>query len=629
MIGTLIDKAIGAVSPMRGLQRAQARRVLQRHYYGAESNRLTSHRTPQNRSADGEMMGPWGADALRAWSRMLVRDNAYAWGVVDTIVSSVVGCGIIVESNVETSGGEDAESINDRRDKTFRQWSEVCDINGQYDFNELQQIAQREIVEAGEVLVHCVDVPLVYRGISRPVPLAIELIEADRLATDRDTLRRREDGVKIVRGVEIDELGKPVAYWVYPDHPSDSGSFRQSPVRLPAANVLHLFRRDRVGQTRGVSWFAPVVGWLRDMGTYLENELQASAVASCFTAAIKTHSPANLLGTPGGDSDSSDSDGNTYDFLQPGAIMHLRPGEEIDFGSPGRPNSGAEPWISLMLRGIAVGTGLSYETVARDYSKTTYSANRASQLEDRRRFRSWQRYLKTRLCQPVWDRFCEAAAIAGIDGFPTMAELLEDRAKHVPVSLQATGWEWVDPTKEQQASEAAVSALQSTYQDELGSKGKNWRDVFRQRAKEEAFRESLGLDLPRTNDALRAEMKSRLAKADLDLEEALASAEESEALAAETGEQLSEVEAGVTTTLTLNGQQILAAIDVLEKLNKKTLAEEAAIELLVAVGLPREDVEVMVKTQSSVDPPEESVPAVAPAAPVQQQPMEVASAEAT
>ena len=486
MIGSVVDSLVGVFSPVRAVQRQQARRVLKRSYAGAETNRLTANKKPRNQSADVEAGGPWGADTLRAWSRMLVRDNAYAWGVVDTIVSSVVGNGILTQSNLP-----DNEELNERRDDLFNDWARNCDVNGVLDYHSLQSLAQREIVEAGEVLVHMVTMPQGERGIRRPVPFALELIEADRLAADYDTLAKMDNGNRIVRGVELDPLGKPIAYHVYPNHPTDVGVTRQLPVRLPAANVLHLFRRERVGQSRGVSWFAPVVSWLRDLGTYLENEMVASAISSCFTAAIKTKTPVSMLGADGGD--TQDDAGNTYDYIQPGQIMHLQPDEDISFGAPGRPNSGAEPWISLMLRGIAVGTGLSYETVARDYSKTNYSSNRASQLEDRRRFRAWQLYLKHQLCEPVWHRFCEAAAMSGNPDFPTTTELLNNSYKAVPVQFQSTGWEWVDPTKEQAASEAAINANQSTLADELGAKGKNWRKVLMQRAKEQEFIDELGL----------------------------------------------------------------------------------------------------------------------------------------
>ena len=94
----ILDKVVGYISPHAGLRRAQARQLLKRAYQGAEANRLTNHKKPRNLAADSELMGPFGADALRAWARALVRDNAYAWNVVDTIVSNIIGDGITAQS---------------------------------------------------------------------------------------------------------------------------------------------------------------------------------------------------------------------------------------------------------------------------------------------------------------------------------------------------------------------------------------------------------------------------------------------------------------------------------------------------------------------------------------------------
>lgn len=494
MIGKALDNFIGALSPQWGVKRTKARKLM-RAYAGAESNRLTNNARPKNQAADSELMGPYGADALRAWSRKLVRDNAYAWGVVDTIVSSVVGCGMTAQSMLETDDGVDVEDVNFLRDDSWDRWTDVCDINGQYTFVEMQRMAQREIVEAGEVLIHMVTTPAKeFRGISRPVPFALELVEADRLAADKDTYAiARDGGKRIVRGVELDELGKPLAYWIYPDHPQAPQAWNRDPIRVEAKNVLHLFRRDRIGQSRGVTWFAPVVSWLRDLGVYVENELQASAVASCFGVAIKTEGSFPGLSGESTEPDSVDDNGNSFEYLEPAMVARLRPGESIESINPGRPNSASEPWINLMLRGIAVGTGLSYEVVARDYSKTNYSSSRTSQLEDRRRFRCWQMYLIQHLCKPVRAKFAEAAALAGVPHFPTMAELLADRHSADPVEWQTPEWEWVDPQNEQKASQASIDGLQSTYQTELGSRGRNWRQVFHQRAKEERLKDQLGL----------------------------------------------------------------------------------------------------------------------------------------
>jgi lambda family phage portal protein len=496
MIGETIDKVVGVFSPLAQLRRMQARKVM-RSYQGAESNRLTGNKRPRNQAADQELLGPYGADAMRSWARSLVRDNAYAWNVVDTIVSNVIGDGITAQSTYETEEGEDIEDANDIRDKTFSEWCEVCDINGELTFSEIQALVQREVVEAGEVLVRLIKTSgKEYRGISRPVPLAIELIEADRVSLNHDTFTvraSRESGNRIIRGIELDEKGKPIAYWIYPEHPNSPYTVKnQLPERVPANEILHLYRKDRVGQSRGISWFAPIMSQMRDLATYVDNELQASAVASCFTVFIKSDNPTGSLLAPEGE-DTIDSNGNQLDHIEPGIVTRLAQNEDVSFANPGRPNSASEPWINLMLRGISAGTGTNYEAVAKDFSKTSYSSSRTSKLEDRPRIKRWQNHMVWHFCQPVWDEFMNAAARQGLDGFPSSTELLEDRRAVSPVEWQLPEQEWVDPAGEQSAAYDAISAYMSTYQDELGSRGRSWRATFYQAAKEKKLRMKLGL----------------------------------------------------------------------------------------------------------------------------------------
>jgi lambda family phage portal protein len=496
----ILDKVIGYFSPLAGLRRAHARATLNRTYQGAEANRLTNHKRPKNQAADQELMGPFGADALRAWARALVRDNAYAWNVVDTIVSNVVGDGITAQSVYETDEGEDVEDVNDYRDKIFTEWCEVADINGELTFAEIQILALREMAEAGEVLIRKISTPnKTYKGITRPVPFALELIEADRLSLERDTFTTRvnkENGNRVIRGVELDDKGKPVAYWIYPEHPNSPYTVHnQIPEQINASEIIHLYRKDRVGQTRGVSWFAPVMSWMRDLGIYVDNEIQASAVASCFGVAIKTDTPLGSLMAPNGE-DNTDHTGNSLEYLEPAMVVRLKPGESVESINPGRPNSASEPWINLMLRGICAGTGTNYEAIAKDFSKTSYSSSRSSKLEDRSRYKRTQNYIVHHLCLPVWDEFCNAAARAGLDMFPTSTELLEDRRKVAPVEWQLPEQEWVDPMSEQQAAESSLKSFTNTAQNVLGSRGLSYRSVYYQAAKERKLRLKLGLLTP-------------------------------------------------------------------------------------------------------------------------------------
>jgi len=264
--------------------------------------------------------------------------------------------------------------------------------------------------------------------------------------------------------------------------------------------------------------------------------------------------------------------------MEPGAFFYLRPGEDISMINPTRPNSGAEPWIALMLRGIAVGTGLSYEIVARDFSQTNYSSNRASQLEDRRRFRQWQSYLKNHLCQPVWDRFCQAAALIGNPWFPSMALIEEDCRRYCPVDIQPTSWEWVDPATEQSSTQAAITAFQSTYSDELGSLGRNWRHVFYQRAKEERLLKKLGLVSP--NAAIAAGAKE---------ENAIATNEEANAAVkqAATGEM-----ASVSTLQFKRNRKAIETI--LSELAEGKTSENKARVYLASIGLTQTSIDALI-----------------------------------
>jgi len=72
-------------------------------------------------------------------------------------------------------------------------------------------------------------------------------------------------------------------------------------------------------------------------------------------------------------------------------------------------------------------------------------------------------------------------------------------------------------------------------------------------------------------------------------------------------------DAGVSTDLTLNGAQITAAVDVMVQLRQQILVPEDAIELLVAVGIPRPKAAMIVSRTKSKPPLEAAELAKAPA----------------
>jgi len=490
MIGESIDHVLSWFAPAQAARRAYARRVYRRSYEGAKSDRTNSNWRPANQSADSELLND--ANVIRARARDLVRNNAYARGVINALVRNVVGCGIVPQARIQTSEDKPIERLNDQAEALFERWAKVADASGRLTFWDIQRLCYREMLEAGECLVHFTTID---DDRSRPLSLALELIEADRLADDYLTMRRVSvaNGNELRRGVEVDALGRAVAYWLYPGHPQDLTTGYVTPIRRPAAEFLHLYRQDRIGQSRGVSIFAPLVSWLKNLGYYMDNELQASAVSSCFTAAITTMAgPADGGLLAADESDSSDTDGNTFEYLQPGMVARLMPGESIETINPSRPNSQADAWINLMLRALSVGAGLSYERLARDYTKTNYSSARASDLEDRKEFKAEQEYLEYHLIGPVWQRFIEEAVLQQKLDIPA-EELVAQYDRYTHHVYQPNGWEWVDPVKEATASQIALQSNLTTLADELGQRGRDLVDTLKQRKREKELLAEYGL----------------------------------------------------------------------------------------------------------------------------------------
>jgi capsid protein len=86
------------------------------------------------------------------------------------------------------------------------------------------------------------------------------VLESDHLDTARTGII---DGVPTLQGIALGEAGEPVGYWLHRVHPGASwllprGATWLSSERIPACDVLHVYRKRRPGQLRDVSWLAPV-----------------------------------------------------------------------------------------------------------------------------------------------------------------------------------------------------------------------------------------------------------------------------------------------------------------------------------------------------------------------------------
>lgn len=406
-----------------------------RAYDGAAVNRLTDGWTALNTSADSEILT--SLRVLRARSRQLVRDNPYAKQAVRLIVNNVIGTGIGMQGQVANARGALVDAVNSNIESGWDRWTqrETCHTGGLLSFSDIERLIVSQLVTAGEAIVRKVRAP--FGG--GKVPLALEVIEADRLM-DQWQSARAPNGNMIRLGVEVDEWHRPVAYWFYPKHPGDYQFSTFDPakfVRIDAQDIIHLYIIDRWPMTRGEPWFHAALRTLHDVGGYEEAEVVKARASANIVGFIKAPEPL----TPDGI-----QSGRQVLNTEPGTWQTLLPGEDVAGFNTASPNAAIDPFLRYMLRKIAVGVGVSYEGLSRDYSQSNYSSSRLALLDDRDLYRVIQGWLIKTFRQNIHREFMDAAALVG--EVKVGNDYFSNTEKWSAVRFKPRGWSWIDPAKE-------------------------------------------------------------------------------------------------------------------------------------------------------------------------------------
>jgi capsid protein len=445
---TWLDRAIAFVSPRAGLSRLRARTaagmLAQRHYEAAAVGRRTQG---WNKTAgDANAVVGAAATSLRNVARDLVRNNGYAESAVTTIVDHVVGWGIVPNPRPR----------NKPALETWKAWADstTCDADGQHDFAGLQKLALRTVVEAGEVII-------------------------------RRRIRRPEDNlplpIRIVNGVELDAIGRRVAYWLFLEHPGSNLSTGKASERVPAENVLHVFRQDRPGQVRGISWFAPVLLRFKDLDDYEDATLMKQRIAACLAVII---SDPDGTSTPLGTVDAAAA---TVDSIEPGMILN-RQGGSVEVIQPPAVREYSD-FTRTQYRAIAAGLGISYEDLTADFSNVNFSSARMARLRHWARVEDWRwRIVIPQLCVPVWGWVMQAAAIMS----RPVAAAADWTAPPLPM---------IEPGAEALADQRAIRSGLKTLPEALRERGYDPEAVLDEISKTNATIDRLGLILdsdPRT-----------------------------------------------------------------------------------------------------------------------------------
>ena len=461
-----------------------------RMYAAARNTRQTNgFGSGGNSSADSELHA--SLPMMRSRTRQMVRDSSYAKNAKRTVVGNVIGAGVGMQAQVGTTRSTLNERVNSAIEAAFGEWAaaDSCHTGGKLHFNDLERAAFGQIFDAGEVLVRMHYRPF---GMSK-VPLALELIEPERLAHDVAPPGPHATDGDVRMGVEVDEFHRPIAYWIRSIHPGDVrmkvGAVDRFE-RVPASDIFHLYTVDRWPQTRGEPWLHTALRKLDELNEYTGLELSAARGSAAYFATITTPEEENPLTT------DDEADGKPVMDLEPLTIQELAPGEKLDFHAPNRPNSALDPFMRAMLREVAAGAGVSYESLSRDYSQSNYSSSRLALIDDRELWRVFQQWWLRSFRLPLHRKWLQQAVLArAIDGVSPSAYAV-DPAKFEAVRFKPRGWSWIDPTKEVKAYKEAIAAGLTTLSDVISATGggQDIEDIVKTRRRELDLLAEVGIE---------------------------------------------------------------------------------------------------------------------------------------
>lgn len=325
-----------------------------------------------------------------------------------------------------------------------------------------------------------------------------------------------DNGNKIVDGVEIDEKGMHVAYYIR----KESGDEERIQARDDEGNLYAwlCYADDcRISATRGYSPLGAIMQKMSNIGKYTENEVLASTINSKICATIDHNE--NSLGTPILKNSLNSSrlkadKGPAVSFenktllqkaitqlrkLTGGIVLNMPQGQKLNVYDTKRPNLNYGNFLDANTKYIYASMGIPYEVVLMVF-QNNFSASRASL----KMFEVILENLRLNVViygwyQIVYEQFFEIEVLKGNINAPKFIELKlsSGYAQNAYLKCRFIGLPipHIDPVKEVNAVVSKIKNGLTSFEmalEELGNRT-DFKTLCERRAKEFALLKEKGL----------------------------------------------------------------------------------------------------------------------------------------
>lgn len=400
---------------------------------------------------------------LRAYGRDLERNNPTARGAVDGTTALVVGSGIALEPEGWEELGEkrQAEVIELVRAE-WMHWCETCTVDGRC-LDELESQGWREQFITGEALWRLV--MLNERERKGDIPLAVLPLESEWFDDNGAISFRPGPGDTVeVGALTLDKYGRMISARIKNPEMTSVWPAEQ----VPASALVHIFEKRRSMQSRGESWFAPVIETLQQERDLVDAELSAAVNTSSIGVVVTSEVHDNLDTTESGTSEDPAAS------LRLGGFTRLYPGDDIKSFANERPTQLINNFRSGLRGDTAAALRCPQRFLDRDPSRANYSSMRSDGNDTERLLgpvREWYGHATAgRLYREVLPFICAKVGVP--------------MPKRVKYRLLPDGNPYVNPKEDIEAAILAIRSGLSTWEIEIGKRGGDAKKMLEQLEKE-------------------------------------------------------------------------------------------------------------------------------------------------
>jgi lambda family phage portal protein len=478
----LIDRLTVLLTGQVPTSRASGGAVAARNAYEAGANvRRTSGWWAPSASPNRTLLG--SLTTMRDRARAATRNDGYARGAVDRLVTNIVGTGIKPLSMAED------ETFRRQVQALWLRWTDQSDADGLLDWYGQQSQAVRAWQEGGEVFLR---LRRRYPSDRLSVPMQVQVLEPELCPHDYTLMGYGPRSVRA--GIEFDSIGRRRAYWFYRARPGEwPDEPRGDRVRVDADDVIHLFDPRRPGQIRGEPRLAPALVRLHELDKFDDATLMRQQMANMF-AAFVTRPPQiddELTDPLTGLKMSSSSDRQSL-ALEPATVQELAPGEGIDFAKPPDAGSNYPDYIRQQLFAVSAAVGVPYEVLTGDMRGVNDRTVRVILQEFRRSVQALQHQIVAfQLCRRVWNAWMDV--VFTTRSLPIPAAYADDPAPWLAAKWIPQGWPYIQPVQDIEAQTAAIRSGLTSRSASVSEQGEDAEQIDAEQKADNDRADRLGL----------------------------------------------------------------------------------------------------------------------------------------